>query len=576
MSEEINPGMQVPETVQPDVAEVKEEKTVVNYAEKTLAELTGLFQELLQDIDRLKKSKEAEAIKSAFYKKLSKEKAEAGVEGAVEEPSADEEVAEEAVAEAPEAPEAAEPVTDPEKVNPFVAIEEGFKSLYLTYKKERAEYNREQEKEREENLAAKQQVIEDLKALVDTQEDVSSSFPAFREIQNRWREIGPVPAQNFRNLNDTYQFLVEKFYDMVKINRDLRDLDFKKNLEAKEAFCQEAERLAENENVVDAFRELQKLHEQWKEFGPVAKEFREAIWDRFKAATAVINKKYQAYFEGQKEKFAENLQAKTALCEKVEAFAAQEIASSNEWNAISKKIEDIQKEWRSIGFASKKDNQKIYDRFRAACDAFYGRKRDFYSQYKDSMNENLDKKLAIIEKAEALKESKEWKKTTDLFIELQKEWKEIGAVPRKKSEQLWKRFRAACDAFFDAKAKEGKADNEFYANLKAKRALIEEIQAFEGSDEAAMQDERERLWREKVLRSFFDEDGRLRTIPAQRKKRLIVLERLAEAFEPGRTYSEREVNLVIADFHDDFCTLRREMVDEHLMSREDGRYQRVV
>ena len=485
MSEEINPGMQAPETVQPDVAEVKEEKTVVNYAEKTLAELTGLFQELLQDIDRLKKSKEAEAIKSAFYKKLSKEKAEAGVEGAVEEPSADEEVVEEAVA---EAPEAAEPVTDPEKVNPFVAIEEGFKSLYLTYKKERAEYNREQEKEREENLAAKQQVIEDLKALVDTQEDVSSSFPAFREIQNRWREIGPVPAQNFRNLNDTYQFLVEKFYDMVKINRDLRDLDFKKNLEAKEAFCQEAERLAENENVVDAFRELQKLHEQWKEFGPVAKEFREAIWDRFKAATAVINKKYQAYFEGQKEKFAENLQAKTALCEKVEAFAAQEIASSNEWNAISKQIEDIQKEWRGIGFASKKDNQKIYDRFRAACDAFYGRKREFYSQYKDSMNENLDKKLAIIEKAEALKESKDWKKTTDLFIDLQKEWKEIGAVPRKKSEQLWKRFRAACDAFFDAKAKEGKADNEFYANLKAKRALIEEIQAFEGSDEAAMQD----------------------------------------------------------------------------------------
>ncbi len=482
MSEEINPGMQAPETVQPDVAEVKEEKTFVNYAEKTLAELTGLFQELLQDIDRLKKSKEAEAIKSAFYKKLSKEKAEAGVEGAVEEPSADEEVAEAPVA------AASQPEEEPEKVNPFVAIEEGFKSLYLTYKKERAEYNREQEKEREENLAAKQQVIEDLKALVDTQEDVSSSFPAFREIQNRWREIGPVPAQNFRNLNDTYQFLVEKFYDMVKINRDLRDLDFKKNLEAKEAFCQEAERLAENENVVDAFRELQKLHEQWKEFGPVAKEFREAIWDRFKAATAVINKKYQAYFEGQKEKFAENLQAKTALCEKVEAFAAQEIASSNEWNAISKKIEDIQKEWRSIGFASKKDNQKIYDRFRAACDAFYGRKRDFYSQYKDSMNENLDKKLAIIEKAEALKESKDWKKTTDLFIELQKEWKEIGAVPRKKSEQLWKRFRAACDAFFDAKAKEGKADNEFYANLKAKRALIEEIQAFEGSDEAAMQD----------------------------------------------------------------------------------------
>ena len=451
---------------------------VVDLGSLSLAELSDMFDRLSQDENRMKRYKEAEAIKSAFYKRLSKEKAEAGLGTKVDEPSSREDVIE----------EVAQVQPAEVKDNPFEAMEAAFKGVYANYKRERAEYNRQQDAQREENFVQKQAVIEDLKTLVEKQEDISSTFPAFRELQNRWREIGPVPATKFRDLNDTYQFYVEKFYDMVKINRDLRDLDFKKNLEAKEEFCQAAEKLAENENVVEAFRELQKLHEQWKEFGPVAKEFRDSIWDRFKAATAVINKKYQAYFEGQKEKFAENLQAKAALCEKVEAFAAQEIASSNEWNAISKQIEDIQKEWRSIGFASKKDNQKIYDRFRAACDAFYGRKRDFYSQYKDSMNENLDKKLAIIEKAEALKESKEWKKTTDLFIELQKEWKEIGAVPRKKSEQLWKRFRAACDSFFDAKAKEGKADNEFYANLKAKRALIEEIQAFEGSDEAAMQD----------------------------------------------------------------------------------------
>ena len=473
MSEEINPGMQAPETVQPDVAEVKEEKTFVNYAEKTLAELTGLFQELLQDIDRLKKSKEAEAIKSAFYKKLSKEKAEAGVEGAVEEPSADEEVAEAPVA------AASQPEEEPEKVNPFVAIEEGFKSLYLTYKKERAEYNREQEKEREENLAAKQQVIEDLKALVDTQEDVSSSFPAFREIQNRWREIGPVPATKFRDLNDSYQYYVEKFYDMVKINRELRDLDFKKNLEAKQEFCEAAEKLAENENIVAAFHELQKLHEQWKEFGPVAKEFRDSIWDRFKAATAVINKKYQAYFEGQKEKQHENLEEKTRLCEQVEEIAAKEVATSNEWNTLSAQIEEIQKKWRTIGFATKKDNQKIYDRFRAACDKFFTRKREYYAQFKDTMSENVEKKLALIEQAEALKDSTEWKKTTEALIALQKQWKEIGAVPRKRSEQLWKRFREACDTFFEARDKNAKPENDYYGNLKAKRALVEEIRAFE-------------------------------------------------------------------------------------------------
>ena len=450
----------------------------VNFAEKTLAELSELFEKLGTGLERVKRSKEAEAIKSAFYKRLSKEKADAGL-GTVDEPAADAPVEEAAPAEN----------DDAVRNNPFDVIEAGFKSLYNDYKKERAEFNRQLEKEREDNLAAKQGVIEELRTLVEKQEDVGSSFPAFREIQNRWRSIGPVPAQNYRDVNDTYQYYVEKFYDMVKINRDLRDLDFKKNLEAKEAFCEAAEKLSQNENVVEAFRELQKLHEQWKEFGPVAKEFRDSIWERFKAATAVINKRYQGYFEEQKSKQADNLVAKQKLCELVEEIAEKEVSSSNEWNSLSKEIEDIQKQWRGIGFASKKENQKIYDRFRAACDKFFEKKRVFYTQYKDSMNENLEKKMSLIEQAEALKSSTEWKKATDQFINLQKQWKEIGAVPRKKSEQLWKRFRAACDEFFEARDKQAKPENDFYGNLKAKRKLIEEIEAYvPGSDdEAAMQ-----------------------------------------------------------------------------------------
>ncbi len=463
---------EVKEEVKEAVEEVKE--TVVNYGEKTLAELSGLFQELTESADRMKRSKEAEAIKSAFYKLLSREKAEAGEDATVDEPDADtvEEIA------------ATEPLTSA-PVSPFAAIEAGFKSLYNSYKKERAEYNRQLDAEREENLVKKQAVIEDLKALIDEQGDMKDSFPKFREIQNRWREVGPVPQQNFRDVNDTYQLYVEKFYDLVQINRELRDLDFRKNLEAKTEFCEQAEALAESEDVVGAFKELQKLHEQWKEYGPVAKEFRDSIWERFRAATAVINKKYQAHFEGLKEQHAANLEAKSALCEKVEAIAAQEITSSNQWNALSKEIEAIQAEWRKIGFATRKDNQKVYDRFRAACDQFFTRKREYYNEFKDSMNDNMAKKLAIIEQAEALKDSTDWKKTSDALIELQRQWKEIGAVPRKKSEQLWKRFRAACDAFFNERDKQSKPENDFYGNLKAKRALIEEIEAYVPTDAEA-------------------------------------------------------------------------------------------
>ena len=469
MSEEIIPGVQTS-----DVPEIEE--TAVNWSEKKLSELVKAFEELVQNEERMKMSKEAEAIKAAFYKRLLKEKAEAGY--VVEEPVEDAEV---------------EETVEDNAANPFAEVEKGFKELYNSYKRERAEYNRQVEKEREQNQALKEAVIADLKELLEKQEDVNATFPEFREIQNRWRAIGPVPAQSYRNLNETYQLYVEQFYDMVKINRELRDLDFKKNLEAKEQFCEMAEKLAENPNVIEAFKELQKLHEQWKEFGPVAKEFRDSIWERFKVATSVVNKKYQAFFEGVKEQQAENLQKKTVLCEKVEEIAEREVASSNEWNAFSKEIEDIQKEWKTIGFASKKENQKIYDRFRAACDKFYGRKREFYTDYKDSINTNLEKKVAICEAAEALKTSTEWKKATDQFINLQKQWKEIGAVPRKKSEQLWKRFRAACDEFFAERDKNAKPENDFYGNLKAKQRLVEEIKAYvsagdEAADREAMQE----------------------------------------------------------------------------------------
>ncbi len=476
MSEEIKPDVQLASDVALTENGIQESaEPAVNYSEKTLAELSELFGDLMSDPERMARYKDAEAIKAAFYKKLSKEKADAGLVPAEAEAREGAEVQEQETA------EAAEAVSD----NPFRAIEDGFKSLYNEYRKERAEYTRQAEAAKQENLVKKQAVIEDLKNLVEKQEDVNSTFPAFRELQNRWREIGPVPATKFRDLNDTYQFYVEKFYDMVKIGRDLRDLDFRKNLEAKEAFCEAAEKLAENENIVAAFHELQKLHEQWKEFGPVAKEKREDIWNRFKAATSIINKRYQAYFDEVKSQQEDNLAAKQKLCEQVEELASREDIAAGDWNTISKTIEGIQAEWRKIGYATRKENQKIYDRFRAACDKFYERKREYYSNFKDSMNENLEKKLAIIEQAEALKTSTEWKKATDQFIALQKQWKEIGAVPRKKSEQLWKRFRAACDQFFAERDKNAKPENDFYANLKAKKALIEEILAFEASDDAA-------------------------------------------------------------------------------------------
>lgn len=508
MSEEIIPEVNVEANVPSDVPEPAEmapvvEAAAVNYQEMGIPELVAAFEQLAKSEDRMQRAKEADAIKSAFYKKLIKAKSEAGID-----------------------PESAEE-------NPFTGIEEAFKAYYNAFKKEKAEYNKAQEAERERNLALKQAVIEDLKQLLEKQEDVKVTFPEFRSIQDRWKAVGPVPVQNFRNLNETYQLYVEQFYDMVNINRELRDLDFKKNLEAKTAFCEEAEALAQRSDVVEAFRELQKLHEQWKDYGPVEKQYRESIWERFKAATAVINRNYQAHFEGLKEQQEANLVAKTALCEKAEAIAAAEMANANEWNAATKALEEIQKEWRGIGFASKKDNQKIYDRFRAACDAFFARKKEFYAGFKESINENLARKLAICEQAEALKDSTDWKATTDTLIDLQKQWKEIGAVPRQKSDALWKRFRAACDSFFEARDKQPKDANDYYGNLKAKQRLIAEINAYELSGDAEADAE---------AGSKFSESWQaIGFVPFKEKDRIAQAYREAMAkFNAGRGASRRQ------------------------------------
>ena len=508
MSEEIIPEVNVEANVPSDVPEPAEmapvvEAAAVNYQEMGIPELVAAFEQLAKSEDRMQRAKEADAIKSAFYKKLIKAKSEAGID-----------------------PESAEE-------NPFTGIEEAFKAYYNAFKKEKAEYNKAQEAERERNLALKQAVIEDLKQLLEKQEDVKVTFPEFRSIQDRWKAVGPVPVQNFRNLNETYQLYVEQFYDMVNINRELRDLDFKKNLEAKTAFCEEAEALAQRSDVVEAFRELQKLHEQWKDYGPVEKQYRESIWERFKAATAVINRNYQAHFEGLKEQQEANLVAKTALCEKAEAIAAAEMANANEWNAATKALEEIQKEWRGIGFASKKDNQKIYDRFRAACDAFFARKKEFYAGFKESINENLARKLAICEQAEALKDSTDWKATADTLIDLQKQWKEIGAVPRQKSDALWKRFRAACDSFFEARDKQPKDANDYYGNLKAKQRLIAEINAYELSGDAEADAEAGSKFSERWQAIGF--------VPFKEKDRIAQAYREAMAkFNAGRGASRRQ------------------------------------
>jgi len=375
------------------------------------------------------------------------------------------------------------------------------KELLEKFREKKNDYTKVQEAEKYENLKKKYDIIDKIKDLVNREESINKTFHDFRSLQNEWHSIGVVPQSSLKDLWENYHHSVEVFYDYIKINKELRDLDLKKNLEAKVLLCEKAEELLLEPNPVNAFRLLQDYHNQWREIGPVPQESKNEIWERFREATSQINKRHHEYFEKQKDEQRKNLDAKIALCEEVEAINLQEIKSFRDFDEKAGKIVDLQKMWRTIGFAPKKQNNKVYQRFREACDSFFEKKRSFYSDNKEIQLNNLQLKTELCIQAEALQESADWKATSDSLIKLQKEWKEIGPVPRKQSEKTWKRFRKACDHFFNRKAEFfASLDSSYEDNLKAKLSVIEELEKFQpGSDVQAAFDrlkELQRRWTE--------------------------------------------------------------------------------
>ena len=368
---------------------------------------------------------------------------------------------------------------DPEKYQVLPDDDEKeFKVAMGVIREKRAALFMQQEAEKQENLKRKQEIIEKIKAMATSPDEANKSFQDFKALQQEWKEIKAVPAEKANELWRNYQLYVEQFYDLLNLNREAREYDFKKNLEMKTKLCEAAEKLADESDVISAFHQLQELHQQYREAGPVAKELREEIWARFKAASTVINKKHQQHFEGLREKEEENLRRKTELCEKVETIAKEENKSASDWEKRTKEIIEIQTEWKTIGFAPQKMNVKIFERFRAACDDFFSRKAEFFKQMKERMAENAKKKKALVEKAQALADSTEWKSTSDKLIALQKEWKTIGTAPKKVGDQLWNDFLTACNRFFEARnAANAGVRNEEHANLSKKREIIEKLKA---------------------------------------------------------------------------------------------------
>ena len=358
------------------------------------------------------------------------------------------------------------------------ADEDAFKAEMAIIKERRAKQFEEQEKLKQENLKKKLDIIEKIKAMATSPEEANKSYQEFKQLQQEWKDIKAVPAENANELWRNYQLYVEQFYDLLKLNSEAREYDFKKNLEIKTKLCKAAEKLADEEDVISAFHQLQELHNEYRESGPVAKELRESIWARFKAASTVINKKHQQHFEDIRTQEEENLNKKTALCEKVEAIAKEENKNSADWENHTKQIIEIQTEWKTIGFAPQKMNVKIFERFRAACDDFFGRKSEFFTNLKKEFAENAEKKKALVEKAQALKDSTDWKSTSDKLIALQKEWKTIGMVPKKYGDQLWNDFLAACNQFFEARnAANAGTRNEEHVNLEKKQGIIAQLKA---------------------------------------------------------------------------------------------------
>ena len=357
-------------------------------------------------------------------------------------------------------------------------LEEHFKAEMGIIKEKRAKLFKEQEAEKQENLTKKLAIIDKIKTMITTPDEANKNYQEFKTLQQQWREIKNVPAEKANELWRNYQLYVEQFYDMLRLNSEAREYDFKKNLELKTSLCEAAEKLADEEDVISAFHQLQKLHQEYREIGPVAKEQREEIWNRFKAASTVINKRHQQHFEGVRAKEEDNLARKTALCEKVEAIAAEENKGSGDWEKHTKEIIDIQAEWKTIGFAPQKMNVKIFERFRAACDDFFGRKAEYFKGLKTTFKENADKKRELIEKAKALQDSTDWKSTSDKLVALQKEWKTIGMVPKKLGDQLWNEFLGACNKFFEARNAAGAGQrSEEHSNLEKKRSIIAQLKA---------------------------------------------------------------------------------------------------
>ncbi|MDD7645018.1 MAG: DUF349 domain-containing protein, partial [Prevotella sp.] len=356
--------------------------------------------------------------------------------------------------------------------------EETFKAQMAVIREKRAQIMQQQEAEKQANLEKKLKIIEKIKAMTTSPDEAGKSYNEFKELQQQWKDIKNVPADKANELWRNYQLYVEQFYDLLKLNSEAREYDFKKNLEMKTKLCEAAEKLADEEDVISAFHQLQELHQQYREIGPVAKELREEVWARFKAASTVINKRHQQHFEDLRAKEEENLARKTALCEKVEELGKVENKGAADWEKRSKEIIDIQNEWKTIGFAPQKMNVKIFERFRAACDDFFGRKAEYFKALKVTFSENIEKKKALVEKAQALADSTDWKATSDKLIALQKEWKTVGMVPKKIGDQLWQEFLGACNKFFEARNAAGAGQrNEEHANLEKKKGIIEQLKA---------------------------------------------------------------------------------------------------
>ena len=446
-----------PERAEPEVLETEtaEEESMPAAAERKI------YQNKLEVLERVKEiahgeeapqKEEVEYLKTAFYKLHIAER-EAKLKEYIESGG------------------------DPEtyQVTPDEA-EEAFKAEMGIIKERRQQQFREQEAEKEENLKKKLQIIDKIKAMVTSPEEASKTYQEFKTLQQEWRDIKSVPAERANELWRNYQLYVEQFYDLLKLNSEARELDFKKNLEAKTRLCEAAERLADEQDVISAFHQLQKLHQEYREIGPVAKDLREEVWQRFKAASTVINKRHQQHFEDLRAREEENLAKKTTLCEKVEAINAEENKGSADWERHTKEIIDLQAEWKTIGFAPQKMNVKIFERFRAACDDFFARKAEHFRTLKDTFKENAEKKRALIEKAKALQDSTEWRSTSDKLIALQKEWKTIGMVPKKLGDQLWEEFLGACNKFFEARNAAGAGQrNEERDNLEKKRDVINRL-----------------------------------------------------------------------------------------------------